>query len=174
MVSDCLWHFVWVVYSSRECTWPECPTLSGQDQSFLSWRWPVLKRSIGSRPTPTWWKPSRFWDSFLPPFGRFDECQAGFWDRSGYLSSFAQFFSCICPSTQPADPSKFWPGRCFAIWKIGAQIVKDRLRSMQWSVQWKKSTTLQSVMNGKLSKHRFWHCNENDLIKAIQTIPHKL
>ena len=33
-------------------------------------------------------------------------------------------------------------------------------------------TTLQSVMNPKLSKHRFWHCHENGLIKTIQTIPH--
>ena len=29
-------------------------------------------------------------------------------------------------------------------------------------------------MNAKLSKHRFWHCHENGLIKTIQTIPHKL
>ena len=27
--------------------------------------------------------------------------------------------------------------------------------------------TLQSVMNAKLSKHRFWHCHENGLIKTI-------
>ena len=27
-------------------------------------------------------------------------------------------------------------------------------------------------MNGKLSKHGFWHCHENRLIKMIQTIPH--
>ena len=31
-------------------------------------------------------------------------------------------------------------------------------------------TTLQSIMNAKLSKHRFWHCHENGLIKMIQTI----
>ena len=31
-------------------------------------------------------------------------------------------------------------------------------------------TTLQSVMNAKLSKQRFWHCHENSLIKTIQTI----
>ena len=36
------------------------------------------------------------------------------------------------------------------------------------------STTLQSVMNAKLSKHRFWHCHENGLIVMIQTIPHNL
>ena len=36
----------------------------------------------------------------------------------------------------------------------------------------KPPTTLQSVMNAKLSKHRFWHCHENGLIKMIQTIPH--
>ena len=38
----------------------------------------------------------------------------------------------------------------------------------------KAGTTLQSVMNAKLSKHRFWHCHENGLIKMIQTIPHNL
>ena len=26
-------------------------------------------------------------------------------------------------------------------------------------------------MNAKLSKHRFWHCHENGLIKTFQTIP---
>ena len=36
------------------------------------------------------------------------------------------------------------------------------------------NTTLQSVINTKLSKHRFWHCHENGLIKTIQTIPHNL
>ena len=36
------------------------------------------------------------------------------------------------------------------------------------------STTLQSVMNAKLSKQRFWHCHENRLIKTMQTIPHNL
>ena len=34
--------------------------------------------------------------------------------------------------------------------------------------------TLQYVMNVKLSKHRFWHCNLNGLIETIQTIPHNL
>ena len=36
------------------------------------------------------------------------------------------------------------------------------------------STTLQSLMNVKLSKQRFRHCYENGLIKTIQTIPHNL
>ena len=35
-------------------------------------------------------------------------------------------------------------------------------------------TTLQSLMNTKLSQHRFWPCHENGLIKMIQTIPHNL
>ena len=35
-------------------------------------------------------------------------------------------------------------------------------------------TTLQSIMNAKLSQHRFWDCHENGLIKTIQTIPHNL
>ena len=35
-------------------------------------------------------------------------------------------------------------------------------------------TTLQSMINAKLSKQRFWHCHENGLIKTNQTIPHNL
>ena len=38
----------------------------------------------------------------------------------------------------------------------------------------KLPTNLQSMMNAKLSKHGFWHCHENGLIKTIQTIPHNL
>ena len=38
----------------------------------------------------------------------------------------------------------------------------------------KIGTTLQSIMNVKLSKQRFWHCHENGIIKTIQTIPHNL
>ena len=37
-----------------------------------------------------------------------------------------------------------------------------------------QATTLQSTMNAKLSKQRFWHCYENGLIKTIQTIPHNI
>ena len=33
------------------------------------------------------------------------------------------------------------------------------------------TTSLQSKMNVKLGKQRFWHCHENRLIKTIQTIP---
>ena len=35
-------------------------------------------------------------------------------------------------------------------------------------------TTLQSLMNTKLSLHRFWPCHENGLMKTIQMIPHNL
>ena len=35
-------------------------------------------------------------------------------------------------------------------------------------------TTLQSMMNVKLSKQRFRHCYENGLIKMFQMIPHNL
>ena len=38
----------------------------------------------------------------------------------------------------------------------------------------KVTTTLQSMMNAKLSKQRFWHCHENGLIKTIQTAPRNL
>ena len=44
----------------------------------------------------------------------------------------------------------------------------------QKSVRKKPATTLQSIMNAKLSKHRFCHCYENGLIKTIKTIPHNL
>ena len=35
-------------------------------------------------------------------------------------------------------------------------------------------TTLQSMMNAKLSLHGFWHCHEKGLIRTIQLIPHNL
>ena len=35
-------------------------------------------------------------------------------------------------------------------------------------------TTLQSMMNAKLSPQRFWPCREYGLIKTIQMIPHNL
>ena len=38
----------------------------------------------------------------------------------------------------------------------------------------KQLTTLQSIMNTKLSMQSFWHCYENRLIKTIKTIPHNL
>ena len=38
----------------------------------------------------------------------------------------------------------------------------------------KSATTLPSMMNAKLSPHRFWPCHEKGLIKAILTIPHNL
>ena len=41
-------------------------------------------------------------------------------------------------------------------------------------VQLKDLTTLQSIMNAKLSKQTFRHCYENGVIKTIQTIPHNL
>ena len=53
-------------------------------------------------------------------------------------------------------------------------------REYFFSVPWflnldaKVATALQSMMNAKLSKQRFWHCYENGLIKTIQTIPHNL
>ena len=36
------------------------------------------------------------------------------------------------------------------------------------------STTLQFIMNAKLSLQGFWHCHKNRLIKTIQMIPHNL
>ena len=37
-----------------------------------------------------------------------------------------------------------------------------------------QNTTLQSLMNTKLSKQRLLHCHENGLIKTIQKINHNL
>ena len=39
---------------------------------------------------------------------------------------------------------------------------------------WSANTTLQSKMNAKLSKQRFWHCYETGLFKIIKMIPHNL
>ena len=36
------------------------------------------------------------------------------------------------------------------------------------------NTTLQSLMNTKLSPHRFWPCHENGLVKTMQTISHSV
>ena len=70
-------------------------------------------------------------------------------------------------------------------WKWLRQQIAPKVHS-SWCYQNKKSfirifyfylsslTTLQSMMNAKLSKQRFWHCHENGLIKTIQTIPHNL
>ena len=38
----------------------------------------------------------------------------------------------------------------------------------------KLATTLKSIMNAKLSKHRFWYCHKNRHIKTIQMIPYNL
>ena len=53
--------------------------------------------------------------------------------------------------------------------------------NLKWSSQiWSEvlagggTTNLQSMMNAKLSLHRFWPSHENGLIKTIQTMPHNL
>ena len=56
-------------------------------------------------------------------------------------------------------------------WLPTGQVNKNTTIQQQ---QNQEDTTLQYVMNAKLSKHRFWHCHENGLIKTIQTIPHNL
>ena len=48
------------------------------------------------------------------------------------------------------------------------------LRVIAVDLPGKQPTTLQSIINAKLSQHRFWHCHENRLIKTVQTIPHNL
>ena len=51
---------------------------------------------------------------------------------------------------------------------MSAEVIEQR------SNMTKVCTTLQSMINAKLSKQRFWHCHENGLIKTIQMIPHNL
>ena len=51
-------------------------------------------------------------------------------------------------------------------------LVPDPLRLLVMMLL--EHTTLQFMMNTKLSKQRFWHCYENRLIKIIQKIPHNL
>ena len=56
----------------------------------------------------------------------------------------------------------------------------DHPRGRPWQKSWYQGahrgrfTTLQSIMNSKLSQHRFWHCYENWFFKTLQTIPHNL
>ena len=74
------------------------------------------------------------------------------------------------------DDSTGWPGmNTISFWmvlcgSIRSGFILAPLLLTNQSV----ATTLQSVMNAKLSKHRFWHCHENGLIKTIQTIPNNL
>ena len=56
---------------------------------------------------------------------------------------------------------------------IGIKYVSEFLIVEPTYSVWKGNTTLQSKMNAKLSKQRFWHCYENGL-KTIQMIPHNL
>ena len=52
-------------------------------------------------------------------------------------------------------------------------VMTRRLKQIE-SLKIYEVTTLQSIMNAKLSKQKFWHCYENGLSKTIQTIPHNL
>ena len=54
------------------------------------------------------------------------------------------------------------------------RIICPSYQTIRQSGLWKGHTTLQSLMNTKLSPHRFWPCHESGLIKTIQTIPHNL
>ena len=68
--------------------------------------------------------------------------------------------TCRCrpPCSKPLTQTQVWLSR-----KLARQLPCNR-----------SITTFQYVKNAKLSKHRFWHCHENVLIKTIQTIPHNL
>ena len=54
------------------------------------------------------------------------------------------------------------------------EVEKRSLHHLSMLYQTIYITTLQSMVNAKLSKQRFWHFYENGLIKTIQTIPHNL
>ena len=53
-------------------------------------------------------------------------------------------------------------------------LCKKKLQKIKITSTYVISTTLQSLMNTRLSLHRFWPCYENGLIKTIHTIPHNL
>ena len=54
-------------------------------------------------------------------------------------------------------------------------LLKEAIANVKGTVFLKAlPTTLQSIMNAKLSKQKFWLCYENGLSKTIQTIPHNL
>ena len=57
-------------------------------------------------------------------------------------------------------------------WKLGKRL--QQIKILFYGIKKKHFTTFQSVMNAKLSLHRFWPCHENGLIKTILTIPHNL
>ena len=48
------------------------------------------------------------------------------------------------------------------------------MEQLEFTVEPIPRTTLQCMINVKLSKQRFQHCYENRLIKTIQMIPHNL
>ena len=54
---------------------------------------------------------------------------------------------------------------------LGAYLRSNSTACFAWE---RPLTTLQSIMNAIFSQRRFWHCNENGLIKTIQMIPHNL
>ena len=71
-----------------------------------------------------------------------------------------------------------WPNYACLLF-VRYQMIRSNLisySSNHISVRWlltlccckKLTTTLQSIMNAKLSQHRFWPCHENRLIKTIQ------
>ena len=69
-----------------------------------------------------------------------------------------------------------------AVRPMSSHLKRDSCQQTEWILHVKNwnargdtlVTTLQSVMNAKLSKQRFWHCFKNGLIKTIQTISHNL
>ena len=73
-------------------------------------------------------------------------------------------------------------GKALAVMKH--ESIEKGLVAMAYSLLWHKNvlilvdvingTTLQSMMNTKLSQQRFWYCYEIGLIKTIPTIPHNL
>ena len=73
-----------------------------------------------------------------------------------------------------------YPGRnCDEVQVHEGHLPTASQKPLQWtriSQNWieRQCTTLQSIMNAKLSLHRFWHCHENGFIKTIQMIPHNL
>ena len=77
--------------------------------------------------------------------------------RSGRLSKKHDYFKCIDRNLTGPDSEEMFNLRYSTTVSVFSYI-----------------TTLQSIMNAKLSQHRFWRCHENGLIKTIETVPHNL
>ena len=76
----------------------------------------------------------------------------------------------VCQHVSPRSGNKLI---FFAFGKISLICLEGKSMIPHWGGHCSR-TTLQSLMNAKLSQHRLWHCHESGLIRTIKTIPHNL